>query len=100
VQSLNRVAQDKLSHANIYRPIVSFVLAVHTYHDALARAETYQQNEDWVRWHYLQRLIATANGRYNFRQPNLNEALTQVGLMTTPPMNFRQWVEAVWGPAV
>lgn len=81
-------------------PIVSFGVSVYKYQDALARAEMFQQNGDWAQWQYLQRLIATANGRYNFRQPNLNETLTQAGLMTSPPMNFTQWLEAFWGPAV
>lgn len=80
--------------------IVSFVVAVHKHQDALTRAEMFRQAEDWTQWHYLQRLIATANGRYHFRQANLNEALTQAGLMNSSPMKFRQWLEAVWGSAV
>lgn len=79
---------------------VSFVVAVHKHQDALTRAEMFRQAEDWTQWHYLQRLIATANGRYHFRQANLNEALTQAGLMNSSPMKFRQWLEAVWGSAV
>lgn len=79
---------------------VPFSLAVHSYQDAVAHANFCQQNEEWARWHYFQRLIATANGRYNFRQANLNEVLSPANLMDPRPMRFREWVEAVWGPAV
>jgi hypothetical protein len=79
---------------------VPFSLAVHTYQEVVAQAEYCQQNEEWPRWHYFQRLLATADGRYNFRQANLNEILDQANLMDPPPMRFREWVEAVWGSAV
>ncbi|OIW28876.1 NAD(P)-binding protein [Coniochaeta ligniaria NRRL 30616] len=79
---------------------VPFSLAVHTYQDAVAQAEYCQQNEEWDRWHYFQRLLATANGRYNFRQANLNELLNQANLMDPRAMRFREWVEGVWGSAV
>lgn len=79
---------------------VPFNLAVHTYQDAVVQAEYCQQNEEWARWHYFQRLLATANGRYNFRQANLNELLNQANLMDPRPMRFREWVEGVWGSAV
>lgn len=80
--------------------IVPFGLTVHTYQEALAQAEYCQQNEEWARWHYFQRLLATANGRYNFRQANLNEMVAQANLMDPGPMRFREWVETVWGSAV
>lgn len=80
--------------------IVPFSLAVHSFQDAMAQAEYCQQNEDWARWHYFQRLLATASGRYFFQQANLNTVLDQADLMDPRPMRFREWVEAVWGPAV
>lgn len=79
---------------------IPFNVAVHTYQDAVAQAEYCQQSEEWARWHYFQRLLATANGRYNFRQANLNELLGQANLMDPRPMRFREWVEGVWGSAV
>jgi hypothetical protein len=79
---------------------VPFTLAVHTYQAAVAQAEYCQQNEEWARWYYFQRLIATANGRYNFRQANLNELVTQGNLMNPRPMRFGEWLETVWGSAL
>lgn len=98
----NQSTYERLIQLNtkLILPTVPFTLAVHSYQDALAQAEYYQQTEDWGRWHYFQRLIATADGRYSFRQPNLNEVLVQAGLISAPPLTFKQWVEGVWGSAV
>ena len=79
---------------------VPFQLSIFSYQDAVAQAEFCQQNEEWARWHYFQRLIATANGRYNYRQANLNELLNQANLMDHWPMRFREWLISVWGSAV
>ena len=57
------------------------------------------QQEDWNRWWYFQRLGAVANGRYHFRQANLNDAVAQSNAVDVRPMRFRDWLQQVWGPA-
>lgn len=80
---------------------VPFNLAIHPYQAAVAEAEYCQENADWSRWHYFQRLIATADGRYHFGQTNLNDAINAAGGgLEVRPLDFRQWLEQVWGPAM
>ncbi|KAK1771236.1 NAD(P)-binding protein [Phialemonium atrogriseum] len=80
---------------------VPFNLSVHSYQAAEAEAEYCQQNAEWPRWHYFQRLLATANGRYHFTQANLNDTVNTAGSgVEVRPLNFRQWLEQVWGPAM
>ncbi|KAF9881992.1 isoflavone reductase family protein [Colletotrichum karsti] len=51
----------------------------------------YAQRQNWDQWWNIQRLIATAEGRYDFRQADLNEAVD------FQPVSFRSWLEAQWG---
>ncbi|KAI0179147.1 NAD(P)-binding protein [Hypoxylon sp. FL1284] len=53
----------------------------------------YQQTQDEPRWYSMQHILQTANGRYNFSEANLNEAVD------IQPTSFRQWLWSVWGPA-
>ncbi|KAL1875936.1 hypothetical protein VTK73DRAFT_9720 [Phialemonium thermophilum] len=79
---------------------VPFNLNVYRYQDALAQIEYCQANGEWARWHYLQRLLATADGRYHVRQTNMSEALAAAAVqLEVRPIRFRQWLERVWGPA-
>lgn len=71
-----------------------------TYHDAETQAEDARRNSDSALWHYYQRLLQTANGRYHFRQANLNEAVNQNEATQVRPMRFQAWLEQVWGPEV
>lgn len=88
-------------HSGIDDYPVPFNLAIHTYQAAVAEAEYCQENADWPRWHYFQRLIATADGRYHFSQANLNDAINAAGGgLEVRPLNFRQWLDQVWGPAM
>ncbi|KAK3325219.1 hypothetical protein B0H66DRAFT_114412 [Apodospora peruviana] len=79
---------------------VPFSLVTQSYQDAEALAEESHHTGDWGRWHYYQRLLQTANGRYQVRQVNLNEAVNQNEATVVRPMRFRTWLEQVWGPAV
>ncbi|KAJ9156139.1 NAD(P)-binding protein [Pleurostoma richardsiae] len=79
---------------------VGFDLVVHQFRDLEAQLEYQQQMGDWNRWYYFQRLIATANGRYNFRQANLNEAVNNSEHVDVRPLGFREWLEQAWGPAL
>lgn len=79
---------------------VPFNMAIHTYEAAVAEVEYCRENADLTRWQYFQRLIATANGRYHFGQTNLNDAINAAGGLEVRPLNFRQWLDLVWGPAM
>jgi hypothetical protein len=55
-----------------------------------------QLNQDWARWRYVQQLIATANGRYHIRHPNLNLAINQADGIDLRPLSFSEWLGQVW----
>lgn len=84
---------------NLSVSAVPFALVAQSYPDAQNLAETSERSGDWSRWHYYQRLLQTANGRYQVRQINLNEAVNQSEATVVQPMRFRTWLEQVWGPA-
>ncbi|KAM7199547.1 hypothetical protein V8F20_005731 [Naviculisporaceae sp. PSN 640] len=79
---------------------VPFSLVTQSYQDVQALAEESQQTGDWAQFYYYQRLLQTANGRYQVRSVNLNEAINQNDATVVQPMRFRTWLEQVWGPAV
>jgi hypothetical protein len=54
--------------------------------------------QDWAEWWYLQRLRATADGRYDFRVANLNDAVSRNDLVAFTPTPFRAWLEMLWAP--
>ncbi|KAI8234998.1 Oxidoreductase swnR [Colletotrichum sp. SAR 10_99] len=58
---------------------------------SVADVARYEQRQNWDQWWNVQRLIATADGRYDFRQTNLNEAVD------IEPVSFRVWLESQWG---
>ncbi|GAB0142907.1 hypothetical protein EsHS_00003444 [Epichloe bromicola] len=45
---------------------------------------------------YYQRLVATMNGRYDFRKASLNEALEKSGQGDVQPMTLSRWLTNVW----
>jgi hypothetical protein len=45
---------------------------------------------------YYQRLIATTNGRYDFSQASLNDALEKNGQGDVQPMTLLRWLTNVW----
>ena len=60
-------------------------------------AEYYRESGDMPQWQYYQRLIATANGRYHFRQANLNDAISNSDAVEVPqPMTFLAWLQQFW----
>ncbi|KAK3903001.1 hypothetical protein C8A05DRAFT_33283 [Staphylotrichum tortipilum] len=70
---------------------VPFNITVYDHETAEAEAQYCQETQDWDRWHFLQKMLQTANERYHVRQPNLNNA-TQV-----QPTTFRTWLQNMWG---
>ncbi|KAK5661278.1 hypothetical protein OQA88_11172 [Cercophora sp. LCS_1] len=79
---------------------VPFRMVNRTYQDAETLAEGCRRGNDAALWLYYQRLLQTANGRYQVRQVNLNEAVNQTESTQVRPMRFRTWLEQVWGPVV
>ncbi|VUC37454.1 unnamed protein product [Clonostachys rosea] len=55
----------------------------------------YSQNQDEVKAGYYRRLMATADGRYDFQEATLNETLQNSGMMDFVPMNFAQWLDKI-----
>ncbi|KAI1778341.1 NAD(P)-binding protein [Hypoxylon cercidicola] len=72
---------------------VQFTVITRPYDQIEQWLRYYEQNRDEARWFSMQHLLQTANGRYNFSEANLNDA---VGLR---PTDFRQWLYDTWGPA-
>jgi hypothetical protein len=85
---------------NADKPLtVPFRLVSRTYQDAEGLAEEARIGDDGTTWHYYQRLLQTANGRYHVRQTNLNDAVNQGATAPLRPMRFRAWLEQTWGAA-
>ncbi|KAI1497090.1 hypothetical protein F5X99DRAFT_421595 [Biscogniauxia marginata] len=72
---------------------VQFHVTTWPYQDLLSWLQYYEQHHDNARWYFMQHLVQTANGRYNFGEANLND------LVDVEPVPFRQWLETNWGPA-
>ncbi|KAI8305110.1 hypothetical protein K4K61_005634 [Colletotrichum sp. SAR11_59] len=70
---------------------VAFSLRTRRYSKLQSDLSSYEQRQSWDQWWNIQRLIATADGRYDFRQTNLNEAVDM------EPVSFRVWLESQWG---
>ncbi|KAF6832573.1 isoflavone reductase [Colletotrichum plurivorum] len=69
-----------------------FDLRIRKYSKLQSELTHYERRNNQVQWWNMQRLIATADGRYDFRQANLNEAVD------IQPSSFRHWLESHWGP--
>ncbi|KAI0505962.1 isoflavone reductase [Xylaria bambusicola] len=72
---------------------VEFNVINRPYSEVVDWLEYYRENNDEERWFQMQHVLQTANGRYTFNDTNLNE------LVDVVPMDFRQWLSSVWGPA-
>ncbi|GKT91017.1 isoflavone reductase family protein [Colletotrichum tofieldiae] len=70
---------------------VAFTLRTRKYSKFQSELAHYESRQNWTQWWNVQRLIATADGRYDFRQANLNEAVE------FRPIGFRAWLESQWG---
>lgn len=78
---------------------VPFRLVSRTYQDVEGLAEEARRSDDGTTWHYYQRLLQTANGRYHVRQTNLSEVVNQGATTPLRPMRFQAWLEQTWGAA-
>ncbi|KJZ79615.1 hypothetical protein HIM_01084 [Hirsutella minnesotensis 3608] len=54
------------------------------------------QTGDADRAAYYQRLMATANGRYDFSRASLNEAIDRSDIVDMQPLSLSQWLVTVW----
>lgn len=68
-----------------------------------AELETYlsysAQLCDYDKVAYYQRLVATANGRYDFSQATLNEAVNGSSSVNVQPVTFGAWLASIWTQA-
>ncbi|KAI1817401.1 isoflavone reductase [Poronia punctata] len=72
---------------------MEFEVIIRPYHEIVQWLEYYDRNNDIEKCYAMQHLLQTANGRYNFGDPNLNN------LVNVEPMNFRDWMYNEWGAA-
>ncbi|KAF4827084.1 Oxidoreductase swnR [Colletotrichum tropicale] len=91
-----RMRGDRMSVRDIFAKCsnvrgVAFSLRTRRYSKLQSDLSSYEQRQNWDQWWNIQRLIATADGRYDFRQTNLNEAVD------IEPVSFRVWLESQWG---
>ncbi|KAL7623009.1 hypothetical protein AAE478_006688 [Parahypoxylon ruwenzoriense] len=73
---------------------VNFDVTTRPYEEIIQWLRYYEQNRDEAKWYSMQHLLQTADGRYNFREANLNDEVQ------VQPLTFRQWLYNVWGPAL
>ncbi|KAI1344742.1 isoflavone reductase [Xylariaceae sp. FL0016] len=71
---------------------MEFTVIDRPYAELISWEQYYEDTQDEARWFAMQHLIQTANGRYNFSDPNLNS------LVNFEPMGFRTWLYSHWGP--
>ncbi|KAI5860189.1 NAD(P)-binding protein [Durotheca rogersii] len=71
---------------------VPFSVTTRPYDEILQWLRYYEQNRDEANLISMQHLLQTADGRYSFRETNLNE------LVDVQPVSFRQWLYSVWAP--
>ena len=85
---------------NSSQTTVPFQLNVIPYRDLRGELSRAEQSRRRERVAYVQRLIATANGRYHFGRANLNDLVGQNREhVDVRPIGFREWLRQVWGPA-
>lgn len=76
---------------------VPFNLQTRRYAELPAHLDFYESTGDLSGWWYVQRLVATADGRYDFRAANLNEAIANSEHVNVRPTSFREWLQGEWG---
>ncbi|KAI0206134.1 isoflavone reductase [Astrocystis sublimbata] len=72
---------------------IQFSVVSRPYSEIVAWLDHFYQNNENDKWYAMQQVLQTADGRYSFGDPNLND------LVNVEPTGFRQWLYSVWGPA-
>jgi len=75
---------------------VAFNKYVRNYADLGTHLDVYSEQGDAAGYSNMQRLIATADGRYDFSTHNLNDRVGR----EVEPIRFRRWLERVWSAYV
>lgn len=98
--SLDRICYlDSVQGLILTRSItVSFDQIVHEYGSITSHLEFSAYTGNWQRWNYFQQLLATANGRYDFGQANLNEMVDAKDGVELVPERFVDWLRRIWMP--
>ncbi|KAK7969059.1 hypothetical protein PG996_002501 [Apiospora saccharicola] len=71
---------------------VTFNKITRPYNEILSWLQHYEDHQDWTHWYHMQQLVQTANGRFHFSDPNLNE------LVPIQAVGLRTWLQEIWGP--
>lgn len=77
---------------------VTFARHIRQHAEIQAYLSYYAQMGEFERVAYYQRLLATANGRYDFSQATLNEAVNQSAHVDVRPASFSAWLGSIWQP--
>ncbi|KAI0601262.1 hypothetical protein F4775DRAFT_439590 [Biscogniauxia sp. FL1348] len=72
---------------------VQFQVTTWPYQDLVSWLQYHEQQHNDAERRFMEHLVQTANGRYDFRDANLND------MVDVQPVRFRQWLETHWGPA-
>lgn len=59
----------------------------------------YMRTNDYERASYYQRLLTTADGRYDFSRASLNEIVANSPVVNVQPLTFAQWMASAWQPS-
>lgn len=73
-----------------------FTRHVHQYAELEAYLSYSAQLCDYDKVAYYQRLLATANGRYDFSQATLNEIVNRSNSVHVQPVTFSAWLASIW----
>ncbi|OTA00772.1 hypothetical protein A9Z42_0010590 [Trichoderma parareesei] len=73
-----------------------FTRHVHQYAELEAYLSYSAQLCDFDKVAYYQRLLATANGRYDFSQATLNEIVNRSNSVHVQPVTFSAWLASIW----
>jgi hypothetical protein len=79
----------------VFYPAVTFSYVAQGYSSAQLFLTYYSQSRDEVKAGYYRRLMATADGRYDFQEATLNETLQNNHMMDFVPMTFAQWLDKI-----
>ncbi|KAK8050630.1 isoflavone reductase family protein [Apiospora phragmitis] len=84
VEVCEEVRGDKVTFHKVTRP----------YNELLSWLQYYEEHQDERQYNHMQQLVQTANGRFHFSDPNLNE------MVPIQPVGLRPWLQEIWGSGV
>lgn len=87
------------THDEANSGLVTFNSQVLHYPDLALYHSHYVRIEDYERAAYYQRLLATADGRYDFSRASLNEIVANSPVVNVQPLTFAQWMTSQWRPS-